>query len=116
MPEHDAAVQSWDFGLAAIKMAGGLFLVLGLLFLLLFLLKRYGHKAGLTRHLSADLKVLGQISLGPRKSIVVVRYLNKVMLLGVTDTSISLLSETSHDQDHTSFATHLEQDRGKAPG
>lgn len=113
MPEADAAMQSWDFGLAAMKMAGGLFLVLALLFLILFLLKRYGHRAGLTRHLSADLKVLGQISLGPRKSVVVVRYLNKVMVLGVTDSSIALLAETNHDQHQPSFASHLDQNRGK---
>ncbi len=97
-------------------MAGGLFLVLGLLFLVLFLLKRYGYKTGLTRQFSLDLKILGQISLGPRKSVVVVRYLNKVMVLGVTDASITLLTETAHDQEQNAFASHMEYSRTKTPG
>ena len=108
-----ASAPAWDFGLAALKMAGGLFLVLGLLFLLLFLLKRYGHKAGLTSQLSSDLKLVGQMTLGPRKSVVVVRYLNKDMVLGVTDSSISLLTETRHDHPQTNFSSHLEQSRSK---
>jgi flagellar protein FliO/FliZ len=101
-------------------MAGGLFLVLALLFLVLFLLKRYGHKVGLTRQFPSGLKILGQISLGPRKSIFVVQYLNKVMVLGVTDSSITLLTETAHaDHDRNSFAafaTHLDQPQKKDPG
>lgn len=105
-----------DFGLAVLKMTGGLFLVLALLFLVLFLLKRYGHKAGLIRHIPADLKVLGQIALGSRKSVVVVRYLNKVMVLGVTDSSITLLTETTHDHDQNLFATHLEHSQKKDSG
>lgn len=112
--DPNAAAPAWDFGLAALKMVGGLFLVLGLLFLLLYLLKRYGHKAGLTRQLSSDLKLVAQMALGPRKSVVVVRYLNKDMVLGVTDSSITLLTETHHDQNNTDFSTHLEHSRTKA--
>lgn len=116
MPEAETTMPAWDFGLAALKMAGALFLVLALLFLILFLLKRYGHKTGLMRQFSSDLQVLGQISLGPRKSVVVVRYLNKVMVLGVTDSSITLLTETAHDKDQQTFASHLDHSRNKAPG
>ncbi|PTN32010.1 flagellar biosynthetic protein FliO [Desulfonatronum sp. SC1] len=104
---------TWDFGFAALKMVGGLFLVLALLFVLLYLLKRYGHKAGLTRHLPADLKLVGQMALGSRKSVVVVRYLNKDMVLGVTDSSITLLTETHHDTEQANFSKHLEQSRAK---
>ena len=107
------AASTWDFGFAALKMVGGLFLVLALLFLLLHLLKRYGHKAGLTRQLPADLKLMGQMALGPRKSVVVVRYLNKDMVLGVTDTSITLLTETHHDHQQADFSKHLDQSRTK---
>jgi len=116
LPEVDAALPSWDLGLAALRMIGGLFLVLALLFLMLFLLKRYGYKAGLTRQFSSDLKVLGQIPLGPRKSVFVVRYLNKVMVLGVTDSSITLLTETAHDHNQNSFVTHLEHSQKKGSG
>lgn len=111
--EPSMAAPTWDFGFAALKMVGGLFLVLALLFVLLHLLKRYGHKAGLTRHFTADLKLVGQLALGPRRSVVVVRYLKKDMVLGVTDTSITLLTETHHDQEQAEFSKHLEQSRAK---
>ncbi len=111
--EPSMAVPTWDFGFAALKMIGGLFLVLALLFVLLHLLKRYGHKAGLIRQLPADLKLVGQMALGPRKSVVVVRYLNKDMVLGVTDSSITLLTETHHDHEQADFSRHLEQSRTK---
>jgi flagellar protein FliO/FliZ len=101
-------------------MAVGLSLILALLFFLLFLLKRYGQKIGLTPQFSSGLKILGQISLGPRKSVFVVQYLNKVMVLGVTDSAITLLTETAHDDhDRNSFAaftTHLDQSQKKDPG
>lgn len=116
MPEPvdpGSVAPTWDFGYAALKMFGGLFLVLGLLFVLLYLLKRYGHKAGLTRQLSSDLKLVAQMALGPRRSVVVVRYLNKDMVLGVTDSSITLLTETHHDHDQTDFSTRLEQSRAR---
>jgi flagellar protein FliO/FliZ len=116
LPDVNATAPSWDFGYAALKMTGGLFLVLALLFLVLYLLKRYGHKAGLVRKVSSDLQLLGQLSLGPRRNVVVVRYLNKVMVLGVTETTITLLTETHHDQNQTPFSSHLEQSRHQDPG
>ncbi len=116
MPNATDTLPTWDFGFAALKMVGGLFLVLGLLFLLLYLLKRYGHKAGLTRRLSSDLVLMGQLALGPRKSVVVVRYLNKEMVLGVTDNSITLLTERHHDHDESTFSTRLEQSRNQGSG
>ena len=116
MPSAADTAPTWDFGFAALKMVGGLFLVLGVMFLLLYLLKRYGHKAGMTRQLSSDLQLVGQLVLGPRKTVVVVRYLNKDMVLGVTDNSITLLTETHHDLERTSFSTHLDKSRSQGGG
>ncbi|WP_092122848.1 flagellar biosynthetic protein FliO [Desulfonatronum thiosulfatophilum] len=116
MPNAVDTAPTWDFGFAALKMVGGLFLVLGVMFLILYLLKRYGHKAGLTRQLTSDLRLVGQLALGPRKTVVVVRYLNKDMVLGVTDNSITLLTETHHDLERTSFSTHLDQSRSQGGG
>lgn len=107
-----------DLGSAWLTMVGGLFIILALLFVVLWLLKRYGPKAGLGMFHRGDLKMEGQLGLGPKKSVVVVRFLNKVMVLGVTDSRITLLTEMEddHDQGQTDFSTNLEQARNKKDG
>jgi flagellar protein FliO/FliZ len=53
------------------------------------------------------------MSLGPKKNIVVVRFLNKRMVLGVTDASFNLLTEmdTGDDTDRKDFDKALEDAR-----
>ncbi|MFW6324262.1 MAG: flagellar biosynthetic protein FliO [Desulfovibrionales bacterium] len=98
-----------DIGLAGLKMAGGLFLLLALIFLGFYLLKRYGHRMGLPSSRSQGLSLQGQLSLGPKKGVAVVRFLNKYLVLGVTDTHITKLAEmdAEHEQDHTDFSETL---------
>ncbi len=83
-------------------MMGWLFVILALVLGLLYLLKRFGHKAGLSMAGGHDLKILGQLGLGPKRSLVVVRFLNKILVLGVTDTQINLVTEMTAD-DTTTF-------------
>ncbi len=84
-----------------LQMMGWLCVILALLFVVLHLLKRYGHKAGLRVGGGKDLKILGQVGLGPRKNLVVVRFLNKILVLGVTDTQINLVTEMTTDESTT---------------
>ncbi len=87
-----------DMGLAGIKMASALFIILGLILLGFYLLKRYGHKAGLGMGSGNRLKIMEALSLGPKKSVIVVRFLNKDLVLGVTDSNINLLTENQVDE------------------
>jgi len=87
-----------DLGAEWVKMMGGLLLLLGLLLFTYWLLKRYGPKAGLSMFKRGGLVLEGQLALGQRKSVVVVRFLNKLMVLGVTENAINLLTEV--DQSH----------------
>lgn len=100
-----------------IQVAGALLLLLGVLFLALYLLKRYGPRAGLGVFGRGDLKLESQLALGPRRSVVVVRYLNKRMVLGVTETSINLLTEmeSGHAPDSTNFADTLASEASRGP-
>lgn len=102
---------SFDVGLTGVKMASSLLIILGLIFLGFYLLKRYGHKAGLGMGSQGKLKIIGALSIGPKKSVVVVRFLNKDLVLGVTDSQITLLTENQVDDksnDHT-FSQVLSQ-------
>ena len=83
-------------------MMGGLLLIMGVLLLAYWLLKRYGPKAGLGMFKRGGLSMEGSLALGPRKAVVVVRFLNKVMVLGVTETTINLLTEVDQRHDPAS--------------
>ena len=85
-------------GLVSVKMAAALLLILGLIFLAFALLKRYGLAARLQGRTTSALRIEERIALGPRKQLVVVRFLNKLLVLGVTDANINLIAE--HQADH----------------
>ncbi|WP_028574025.1 flagellar biosynthetic protein FliO [Desulfonatronovibrio hydrogenovorans] len=95
----NAVNSSLDMGLAGVKMASALLIILGLIFLGFYLLKRFGHKAGLGMGSGNMLKIVATLGIGPKKSIVVVRFLNKDLVLGVTDSRINLLTEIQVDEE-----------------
>lgn len=82
-------------------------IILALMFVVLYLLKRFGPKGGLSMGGDKGMKILGQVSLGPKKNLVVVRFLNKILVLGVTDTQINLVTEMTTDES-TSFEDVLD--------
>ena len=75
-----------------------LFLIIALLWLALWLVKKRGGlaKLGLAHE---NLAIESRLSLGPKKSLVVVRFLNRRLLLGVTDQRITTLTELDDDDD-----------------
>lgn len=74
-----------------------LFLIIALLFALLWLLK---HKGGLKRLTSqGELTLESRLTLGPKKHLIVVRFLNKRVLLGLTDQRITMLTELPPHED-----------------
>lgn len=103
---------------------GGYFQAIGTLFLLLALLwaavwavRKYGKfnfipKPGAFPR--EALRLEAQLPLGPRKGLMVVRFLNKRLLLGVTDHQITLLTESAdhHDESNsTEFKDIFEEER-----
>lgn len=85
-----------------LQMLGSVFLLLAILFLAFYLLKKYGPRAGLGVFNRGDLKMEAQLPLGPKRSVVVVRFLNKRLVVGVTETQINLLTTMEvdlHEQD-----------------
>ena len=95
------AASDLNLGLFALKMAGGLLLLLGLILLGLYLLKRFGPKAGLRFMHQNKLQMVERLSIGNKKSVVVVRFLTRELVLGVTEHNINLLSETEHAHEQS---------------
>ena len=99
------------------SVAGVLMLMLGVLFAAFWILKRYGHKAGLGMLTNPTLKMEARLPLGPKKQVVVLRYRDKHLVLGVTDQNITLLTETDitdDDQDTTDFSVALEKENKRS--
>lgn len=102
-----------------IQAIGILFLLLAGLWLGVWLIRRYGKFNFLPRPgaLPRDALVMeAQMPLGPRKGLMVVRFLNRRLLLGVTDQHITLLTEESahHEPSKEDFQDIMEAARSTA--
>ncbi len=106
-----------DYGLAsaATQMAIALLLLLGVILLAYYLLKKFGPRLGIRAPGRSDkLAFLGHLPLGPKKNVVMVRFLNRVLLLGVTEHSINYLTEAKPDDPD--FAADFENALRKTSG
>ena len=83
------------------KVLGGLCVILALVFGGLYLLRKIAPRAGFGGVKGRQLTLESVLSLGPRKSVMVVRFLNKQLVLGVTDSRITCLhiQEEDHEPD-----------------
>lgn len=72
--------------------------ILALLWALLWLFRRRGNSGGLFNSATPGMRIENRLALGPKKWILVVRYLDRRLVLGVTDEHIRLLTEL-YDED-----------------
>lgn len=111
------------FGTALVT-AAYLCLILGVIFLAVWLLRRYG-PAGIAKPKGTDNpRLLGRLMLGSKQSVCVVRVHGRNLVLGVTEERINLLAETDtpagscyedeDEDDFTRFAEELAQKREQA--
>jgi flagellar protein FliO/FliZ len=108
MPAADAF--SWSGYFYAI---GALCLILGALWGVLWLMRRSGKFRFMPSYDAFPrdaLRIEAQIPLGPRRGLMVVRFLNKRLLLGLSDQQIHLISEAEYDgQPSANFSKALEE-------
>ena len=80
--------------------ASYLFMILGVLLLAFWLLRRYG-PSGMARMTGQDNpKLIGRLALGPKQHVSVVRIHGRNLVLGVTEDRINLLAETETPAGH----------------
>lgn len=101
---------------AAVRMGLALLLILAVILVGFWILRRFGPKIGIgPAGRGGMLRMMAQLALGPRKSVVVVRFLNKDLVLGVTEQNITLLTEVpSHHDSPKAFADTLAQTAASA--
>ena len=87
--------QAAEFNLtsATLKMVGVLALVLAVLLGLVYLLKKVSPRFGRSGVVGREMDLVAQYPLGPKKTLAVVRVGQRLLLLGVTEASINLLTE-----------------------
>lgn len=113
-----SAAQPPDLGLTTyFRAIGALLLVVGLLYTGLWVLKRLGRTKTFSALRGGEdaLRVLQQFHIGHKRTLVEVQYGERTLLLGVTDHSINLLTESQEMHDGESFETCLESVRSDSP-
>lgn len=84
----------WDF----VKIFLVLLLLAGLLYAMLYLLKKYVYASEGKNPKLLNIKVLSTQLIMPKKFISVVKIMDKVYVLGVSDQSISLVDKLTKDE------------------
>lgn len=97
-----------DFGQLLFKTVLSLVLVVVLVYVGTFVFKRFVHRQ--RRGGGAFVRIVGSTMLGPKKSIYLVEVEDRVLVLGVTDASISFLTELENQPaDGTQDLTRSEE-------
>jgi len=93
----------------AFKAILSLIFVILLMGIVLYLMKKYLFgKTTMATFSGIDMQVIGILSLHPKKTIHVIKILNKYFIVGVTEQSIHLISEISDDES-IRLLTNFEQ-------
>ena len=120
--EHGTGLGESSFSWGGYAQAVGiLFLLVALLWLVVWVVRRFGKFNFLPRPGALPKGALvmeAQLPLGPRKGLMVVRFLNRRLLLGVTDQQITLLTEeqAQHEPENADFQQVMEEARRGAGG
>ena len=81
-----------DLGTASLKMFGSLILVLGLIILILFLLKKLRLNP-LSSSKTPAMKVLGTLNLAPKRAVTLIEVYDELLLIGVGTENVTLISK-----------------------
>jgi flagellar protein FliO/FliZ len=87
---------SGSVGTLLLRLTVSMVVVLGLMAALAALMRRGGIGRG-GRRGSASIEIIGRAQVGKRASVVIVRTAQRGLVLGVTDTTVSVLAETGPD-------------------
>jgi flagellar protein FliO/FliZ len=88
-----------DSGATILTTAGYLCLLLGVIYLAYYMLKRFGIQGMMGQSGTNGPYLVSRLMLGNRQSVAVVRYKDKELVLGVTEERINVLSEGEVSED-----------------
>jgi len=85
--------------------------VIGLLILFLHFLRKFISRPMGTTSVGGHFQVLQQFHLGPKKSISLVKVYDRLLLLGVTETTITTILEITEEEEVDRILTRLDDSR-----
>jgi|GEM_PF-1207385 len=100
---------------AIFKVTGSLTLVIGLMLMLFFLFKKFGLNKGLSPSGSL-VNVLESRLVAPKKYVAIIEIASKCVAVGITDNSMTLLTEIDSFPDGNTTSPGHEKERGSFPG
>jgi len=89
-----------------------LFLIIGLIFALVFLLKKYFRQQLPGMKNTPWLEIVGRVAVGPRQSLMLVKSFDRILLLGITEQNIQQIAEFPADAN---IQRQLEEMSQQAP-
>ncbi len=89
-----------EFGNITLKMVGSLVFIIGLILLFVYLLKRF-RIGPLSLNRSPAFRLLGSLTLAPKRSIALVEIHNQWLILGVGTERVTLLSKMDRPDEDT---------------
>jgi len=90
-----------------LKMILSLGAVLALMFGLVFVLKRFGVAGGMSNELCVPIHILGRKSLQPKKSVVVLKVAGKILVVGISEQGMQMLTELADEEVRASGAEQV---------
>ncbi len=90
-------------------------LILFLMAMIFYVLKKFYSPISSSQNSIGGLRVYAQLQLQPRKSIYLVKVLNKILILGVSENGINVLSEIN-DQEIVKVLDEIYVSGGKRNG
>ena len=82
-----------DFNMSGVRMIASLLAVLGLIFGGVFLLKKLTPFKGIVPNMEHSISILSRVSLGQKRSICLVKVADEILVIGLTNSNISILSK-----------------------
>jgi len=97
--EHDNQQAAPSTGGLLLRTLGALLLIVGLIVAAAWGMKRWGGaRFGAPREDAPELAILNSVSLGDRRSVAIVRFGQRNLLIGSTPQSVTLLAETEGEE------------------
>lgn len=109
MPNATMEVSNGDFLGPIFNTASALFIILAVLFLGFYLLRKFGPKSIQNKGKDGP-SLAGRLFLGSKQSIAIVKIKDKKLVLGVTEQQINLLSEIRDDQNEQETGAENDED------
>jgi len=110
-PGFDFALKKEDTGFNLLGIFSAILIVFGLLILFLHLLRKFVYRplGGLTS--GKHFQLLQQFHLGPKKTIALVKVYGKLLLLGVTESTITNLLEIQDEEEVADIESRINEAR-----